>query len=84
MPIKLISPLRRYGGGAAAGERLTWGGAENDAVHGANKVAKKKIWEKVQPGLATTEGCEASWNGTPLVSVAGHVACASVKNGGIS
>ena len=29
--------------GAVAGERLTWGGAENDPAHGANKVAKKKM-----------------------------------------
>lgn len=70
--------------GAAAGERLTWGGAANEEAHGANKVAKKKIWEQVQPGLATTEGCAAAWNGTPLVSVAGPVTCASIKNGGIS
>ena len=70
--------------GAVAGERLTWGGAENDSAHGANKVAKKKIWEKVQPDLVTGESCEATWNGTPLESSAGVVACASLKGGGIS
>jgi len=70
--------------GAAVGERLTWGGAANEMPHGANKVAKKKIWEKVQPGLVTTDGCAASWNGTPLVSAAGAVTCTSLKGGSIS
>ena len=70
--------------GAKPGERLTWGGAQNDDAHGVNKVAKKKIWEKVQPGLATTDECVASWCGTTLTSAAGPVTCKSVKGGGIS
>jgi hypothetical protein len=63
---------------------LTPPGSECNPTNGPNKVAKKKIWEKVQPGLATTAACAASWCGTPLVSTAGPVVCATVKGGGIS
>jgi aminoacyl tRNA synthase complex-interacting multifunctional protein 1 len=70
---------------ATPGERLAWEGSENAPPHGANKVAKKKIWEKVQPELRTNDACEATFGGgARLVSVAGAVTCASLKGGGIS
>ena len=61
------------------------GGSAERAPHGANKVAKKKIWEKVQPELRTNDAREATFGGgARLVSVAGAVTCASLKGGGIS
>ena len=70
--------------GATPGERLTWEGATNDPPHGGNKIAKKKIWEDVQPGLETNATCAAAWRGNALVSSAGAVTCASVSGGKIS
>ena len=70
--------------GAAPGERLTWGAFENGAPHGANKVAKKKLWEKTQPDLFVNENGEATWKGIVLTSSAGAVTCASLTGGGIS
>ena len=49
-----------------------------------NKIAKKKIWEDVQPGLETNATCAAAWRGNALVSSAGAVTCASVSGGKIS
>lgn len=70
--------------GAVAGERLTWGTFANVEPHGANKVAKKKLWEKTQPDLIVNERNEATWKGIVLTSSAGPVTCASLKGGGIS
>ena len=77
----IFQTLRRYATGAAAGERLTWGGAENDAVHGANKVAKKKIWEKVQPELKTTDARVVTFGGVELTTTAGPVTTPTVSGG---
>ena len=70
--------------GAVPGERLTWGDFANAAPHGANKVAKKKLWEKTQPDLVVNDKNEATWRGIPLTSSAGPVTCASLQGGGIS
>ena len=50
----------------------------------ANQVAKKKIWEGVQPKLATTAGRVATWGGVELVTEAGAVTCATLAGGSIS
>jgi len=70
---------------AKPGERLGWG-PERKYVepHGANKVAKKKIWENTQPDLIVNQSCEATWRGVVLTSSAGAVTCASLRGGGIS
>ena len=70
--------------GAVAGERLAWGDATNDPPHGGNKIAKKRIWEAVQPDLGVNGACEAGWRGVVLTSSAGPVKCASIKDGGVS
>lgn len=70
--------------GAVAGERLTWGDAANEPPHGGNKIAKKRIWEAVQPDLGVNGACEAGWRGVVLTSSAGPVKCASIKDGGVS
>ena len=70
--------------GAVAGERLAWGDATNDPPHGGNKIAKKRIWEAVQPDLGVNGACEAGWRGVVLTSSAGAVKCASIKDGGVS
>ena len=70
--------------GAVPGERLTWGGASNDPPHGGNKIAKKRIWEEVQPDLGVDGSCEAGWKGIALTSSAGPVKCASIVDGGVS
>lgn len=57
---------------------------ENVEPHGANKVAKKKLWEKTQVDLVTNQSREATWRGVVLTSSAGAVTCASLKGGGIS
>ena len=76
--------LLRAPEGAVPGERLTWGDHPNAAPHGANKVAKKKLWEKTQPDLVVNDKNEATWRGIPLTSSAGPVTCASLQGGGIS
>ena len=70
--------------GAVPGERLTFGTATNIDPHGANKVAKKKLWEKTQVDLITNANNEATWRGVVLQSSAGAVTCATLKGGGIS
>lgn len=70
--------------GAVVGERLTWGDAANEPPHGGNKIAKKRIWEAVQPDLGVNGACEAGWRGVVLTSSAGPVKCASIKDGGVS
>jgi aminoacyl tRNA synthase complex-interacting multifunctional protein 1 len=76
--------LLRAPEGAVPGERLTWGDHPNATPHGANKVAKKKLWEKTQPDLVVNDENEATWKGIPLTSSAGPVTCASLQGGGIS
>ena len=81
----------REEGGAAVGAgwgcrggEATWGDAANDPPHGGNKIAKKRIWEAVQPDLGVNGACEAGWRGVVLTSSAGPVKCASIKDGGVS
>ena len=47
--------------GRRRGRAARRGVARRTSAHGANKVAKKKIWEKVQPDLV--RGDEAAWRG---------------------
>ena len=70
--------------GAVVGERLTWGDAAKRTAARGNKIAKKRIWEAVQPDLGVNGACEAGWRGVVLTSSAGPVKCASIKDGGVS
>lgn len=73
--------------GAAPGDRVLPAGvdpATAPAPATANQVAKKKIWEAVQPKLATTDGRAAAWEGVELVTPAGAVTCATLGGGSIS
>jgi hypothetical protein len=46
-------------------------------------MKKKKTWEKVQPGLRTTDDCVASYKDMPMMTSAGPVTCGSIKGGSI-
>merc|ERR1712078_83825 len=70
--------------GTPVGERLCFGSfvpsEELPAPDGPNKIQKKKIWEKVQADLKTDAEGAAKWKGLALLSSAGQVTCASLKN----
>ncbi|MDC1215757.1 hypothetical protein N8152_02900, partial [bacterium] len=51
--------------------------------HTENQMKKKKTWEKVAPGLNTTDACVAAYKDTQMVTSAGAVTCASIKGGTI-
>ena len=75
--------------GAAPGARVVLASvADADAVPApatANQVAKKKVWEGVQPELATTADRKAAWKGDGLVVAGvGEVTCATLGGGSIS
>jgi aminoacyl tRNA synthase complex-interacting multifunctional protein 1 len=79
--------------GAVPGDRLGFDldgarpGPDGDAPPpaSANQVAKKKVWEGVQPDLRTTGDRVATWKGAAMVGVdGGVVTCASLGEGSIS
>ena len=80
--------------GAPAGERLAFASAfttDQPAPDGANKIQKKKTWEKVQAGLRTSPEGMATWQAAegdggplPLLSSAGPVAAPSLTDCPIS
>jgi len=82
--VELLSPRI----GTPVGERLRFGSfvpsEELPAPDGPNKIQKKKIWEKVQADLKTDGEGAAKWKGLALLSSAGEVTCASLKNSSIS
>ena len=47
------------------------------------QLQKKKVWEALQPLLATTDDCVASLFGRPLRSPAGVVTCQSLKQANV-
>ena len=62
--VPVVEPLAPPAG-APVGERVCFGEWVEDypAPAGANKMNKKKIWDKVQPDLATSAEGLAVWNG---------------------
>jgi aminoacyl tRNA synthase complex-interacting multifunctional protein 1 len=76
--------------GSSPGDRLGFdveGGrpGEAPAPVSPNQVAKKKVWEGVQPDLATSAGRVAQWKGAAMVGPGGGVVtCASLGGGSIS
>lgn len=58
---------------------------EAPAPASPNQVAKKKVWEGVQPDLKTTADRVATWKGAAMVARSGEkVTCASLGDGNIS
>jgi tRNA-binding EMAP/Myf-like protein len=76
--------------GSVPGDRLgfeTDGARPGEAPAPAtpNQVAKKKIWEAVQPDLATTSDRVATWKGAAMVGPGGGlVTCATLGGGSVS
>ena len=48
-----------------------------------NQVAKKKVWEAVQPGLGTSDAMVALYNGLPFSTAHGPCTVATIKKGTI-
>ncbi|XP_076959500.1 uncharacterized protein LOC143635597 [Bidens hawaiensis] len=75
--------------GSVPGDRV-WFGTEDEKeklpeVATPNQIAKKKIWEQVQPHLVTTGSCVATLGGTHLmISSAGSVVSKSLVNANIA
>ena len=80
---------------AAAGERIRFAGGdstEGDEEEAAvprepetpNRLAKKKMWEALQPHLRTDDACVASFKGRTMLTDVGPVACDSLKGASIS
>jgi len=65
---------------AAIGERVLVEGFETGTPD-AQLNPKKKVWEKLAPGLRTTGDCVAEWEGNKLVTASGEpVVCQSLKS----
>lgn len=67
--------------GAPVGERVRAAGVAEAAPAGANRVKRKKLFERMAEGLATTEGGVATWWGARLEVDAGHCAAHSIGAG---
>ncbi|KAI3801772.1 hypothetical protein L1987_29886 [Smallanthus sonchifolius] len=75
--------------GSVPGDRI-WFGTEDEKeklpeAGSPNQIAKKKIWEQVQPHLVTTGSCVATLGGTHLmITSAGSVVSKSLINANIA
>ncbi|KAL8206291.1 hypothetical protein R6Q57_009842 [Mikania cordata] len=75
--------------GSTPGDRI-WFGTEDEKeklpeAGSPNQIAKKKIWEQVQPHLVTTGSCVATLGGTHLMTTsAGSVVSKSLVNANIA
>lgn len=83
--VELLEPPE----GVTLGERI-WFGGEDDKeklpeAASPNQIAKKKIWEQVQPHLSTTASCVATLGGMHLMlTSSGSVVSKSLSNANIS
>lgn len=65
---------------SAIGERVFVQGFEGGSPD-AQLNPKKKVWEKLAPGLRTTADCVAEWDGSKLVTASGgDIVCKSLKS----
>ena len=64
------------------GERVTFEGCPGEPLP-PNQVAKKKVWEAVQPHLGTDDKCVALYKTLPFTTQHGACTVATIKNGGI-
>lgn len=72
--------------GAAVGERIVIevaDGAHGDAAQ-PNKVAKKKMYEKVAPFLCTDDGGNVCFKESPFMTAAGPCTAKSILKGIVS
>ena len=76
--VELLSPPD----GVPVGERVTFEGHPGEPLP-PNQVAKKKIWEAVQPDLGTSDACVAMWKDLPFSTTKGPCTVATIKSGGI-
>ncbi len=75
--VELVDPPS----GATIGERVTAPGFDGEPDE--QLAPKKKVWETVQPDLATDEQRVACYKGVPLATTAGACTAASVVGGSI-
>lgn len=68
--------------GAAIGERITFEGCPGEPLP-ANQVAKKKVWEAVQPDLSTSADRVAMYKDLPFQTSKGPCTVATLKKGAI-
>lgn len=67
-----------------AGERIKFQEDQPEPAR-ENRVQKKKLWEKVQPELKTTDDLVATFKGEhPMMTSAGPVTTKSLKGANIS
>ena len=65
---------------SAVGERVFVEGYESGNPD-AQLNPKKKVWEKLAPGLRTTGDCQAEWEGNKLVTASGGtIVCQTLKS----
>ena len=76
--VELLSPPE----GVPVGERVTFEGHPGEPLP-PNQVAKKKVWEAVQPDLSTDGKCVALYKDLPFTVANGTCTVATIKNGGI-
>jgi len=68
--------------GCAIGERIVFEGHPGEPLP-PNQIAKKKVWEAVQPELGTDAQCIALYGRLPFSTQHGPCTVATVKNGKI-
>ena len=67
---------------SCAGERLTFAGfdgPEQPPIHAENKVAKKKLWDKVKDGFNSDANSCVNWFGSVLIGINGPVKSPSLS-----
>ena len=70
--------------GATPGQRIVVPEDDVPEPKSANQVAKKKIWEKVQPSLNTSADCVVRFEELPFMTSKGACVVSSVKGGGVA
>jgi methionyl-tRNA synthetase len=75
--VELVEPPK----GASIGEKVIVEGYGGEADEQLNP--KKKVWEQVQPDLATNETLQACWKGIPLSTKHGACTVKSISKGSI-
>lgn len=68
--------------GAAPGDRVTCAGFDGEPDEQLNP--KKKVWEQVQPDLATSSECVVTYKGSPLTTDKGSCTVPTVAGGSVA
>ena len=65
---------------AVVGERVRFGDSDEPQAEPQtpNQIQKKKTWEELQPLLRTNDACVPTYEGAPMMTSAGAVACATL------